>query len=64
MDETTQEYETIVLKASMRTIELAEVQMTSGLLADENAKLTTKLEDFQMICKYWIDENDKLMIEL
>ena len=64
MDETTQEYETIVLKASMRTIELAEVQMTSGLLADENAKLTTKLEDSQMICKYWIDENDKLMIEL
>ena len=51
-------HDTILLKVTMLTIELEDAQMTSGLLAEENAKLSARLEDIRMNCKYLVDEND------
>ena len=38
--------------------------MTSGLLAEEYAKLSAKLDEKHMTIKYWVDENEGLQKEL
>ena len=48
----------------MLTIELEDAQMTSGLLAEEIAKLSAKLDGTHMTIKYWVDENEGLQKEL
>ena len=48
----------------MLTIELEDAQMTSGLLAEENAMRSAKLDEKHMTIKYWVDENEGFQEEL
>ena len=64
LEEETNLHDTILLKVTMLSILLEDAQMTSGLLAEENAKLSAKLDEKHMTIKYWVDENEGLQKEL